>query len=222
MTDKAEGAQAPRRKRTAMEVVRSLRQPKVAATLALGFSSGLPFLLTGNTFGYWLRDEGTSLKAIGFISWVGLAYVLKPFWAPIVDRVDVPGLGRLGRRRGWMLLSQILIVLGLLGMVAVGPEGGLTAIGAFALMVAFASATQDIVIDAWRIEASADSDEMGLLSSAAQLGYRIALLVADAAIIAAAGHFGWPISYVWMAVLDRKSTRLNSSHRYISRMPSSA
>src|SRR4051812_37387597 len=160
MSEKA----APRKKRTAMEVVRSLRQPKVAVTLALGFASGLPFLLTQNTLGYWLRDGGTSLKLIGFISWVGLAYVLKPFWAPIVDRVDVPLLGRLGRRRGWMLLSQLVIALGLVAMAAVGPAGGLTALGAFALVVAFASATQDIVIDAWRIEASNDSDEMGLLS----------------------------------------------------------
>jgi PAT family beta-lactamase induction signal transducer AmpG len=199
MTDKA--AEAPRRKRTAMDVVRSLRQPKVAVTLALGFSSGLPFLLTQNTLGYWLRDEGTSLKVIGFISWVGLAYVLKPFWAPIVDRVDIPLLGRLGRRRGWMLLAQIIVAAGLVGMAAVGPSGGLTAVGAFAVMVAFASATQDIVVDAWRIEAADDSDEMGLLSSAAQLGYRIAILVADAAIIAGAAHFGWPLSYVAMAVL---------------------
>jgi len=189
------------RKRTAMEVVRSLRQPKVGVTLALGFASGLPFLLTQNTLGYWLRDEGTSLKLIGFISWVGMAYVLKPFWAPIIDRLDVPLLGRLGRRRGWMLLSQIVIALGLIGMAAVGPSGGLTALGAFALVVAFASATQDIVIDAWRIEASSDSDEMGLLSSAAQLGYRVAILVADAAIIAGAAHYGWPHSYVAMAVL---------------------
>ncbi|WP_296595994.1 MFS transporter [Phenylobacterium sp.] len=191
----------PRRKRTAMEVVRSIRQPKVAVTLGLGFASGLPFLLTQNTLGYWLRDEGTSLKVIGFISWVGMAYVLKPFWAPIVDRVDVPLLARLGRRRGWMLLSQIIVAAGLVGMAAVGPSGGLTAIGAFAVMVAFASATQDIVIDAWRIEAASDSDEMGLLSSAAQLGYRIAILIADAAIIAGAAHFGWPASYVAMAVL---------------------
>jgi len=191
----------PRRKRTAMEVVRSIRQPKVAVTLGLGFASGLPFLLTQNTLGYWLRDEGTSLKVIGFISWVGMAYVLKPFWAPIVDRVDVPLLGRLGRRRGWMLLSQIIVAAGLIGMAAVGPSGGLTAIGAFAVAVAFASATQDIVIDAWRIEAASDSDEMGLLSSAAQLGYRIAILIADAAIIAGAAHFGWPASYVAMAVL---------------------
>ena len=191
----------PRRKRTAAEVLRELRQPKVAMMLALGFSSGLPFLLTQNTLGYWLRDEGTSLKVIGFISWVGLAYVLKPFWAPVVDRVDLPLLGRLGRRRGWMLLSQIVVAAGLVGMALVGLRGGLTAIGAFAVMVAFASATQDIVVDAWRIEAASDSDEIGLLSSAAQLGYRVAILVADAAIIAGAAHYGWPTSYVAMAVL---------------------
>ena len=197
---KADAARPPR-KRSAVEVLGALRRPKVGVMLALGFASGLPFLLTQNTLGYWLRDEGTSLKLIGFISWVGLAYVLKPVWAPVVDRLDLPWLGRFGRRRGWMLLSQVAVALGLLGMAAVGPSGGLTALGAFALVVAFASATQDIVIDAWRIEAADDSEEMGLLSSAAQLGYRIAILVADAAIIAAAAHVGWPPSYVAMAVL---------------------
>lgn len=191
---------AARRKRTAMEVLASVRQPKVAVMLALGFSSGLPFLLTANTFGYWLRDEGTSLKAIGFISWVGLAYTMKVFWAPIVDRVDVPLLGRLGRRRGWILFAQLLVALGLIGMATVGVAGGLTAIGAFALLTAFASATQDIAIDAWRIEAAADSDEVGLMTSAAQLGYRIALLVTDALIIAIAARVGWPMSYVGMAI----------------------
>src|SRR5881227_2942695 len=121
------------RKRSFMDVLRGLRQPKVAVMLALGFSSGLPFLLTANTFGYWLRDEGTSLKAIGFISWVGLAYTMKVFWAPIVDRVDLPIVGRLGRRRGWMLLAQALVIAGLIGMASVGTAGGLTVIGAFAL-----------------------------------------------------------------------------------------
>src|ERR1700761_4302210 len=135
-----------------MDVVRALGQPRVALITAEGFSSGLPFMLTANTFGYWLRDEGTSLKAIGFISWVGLAYSMKVFWSPIVDRVDVPLLGRLGRRRGWMLLSQIAVAVGLVGMASVGVKGGLAAVGAFALLTAFASATQDIVIDAWRIE----------------------------------------------------------------------
>ena len=192
---------APRKKRTAMEVLGQIRQPKVAVMLALGFASGLPFLLTQNTLGYWLRDEGISLKVIAFASWAGLAYVFKPLWAPIVDRVDVPVLGRFGRRRGWMLLTQLVVAVGLVVMALVGPSAGLTAIVAVAVVVAFASATQDIVIDAWRIEAADDADEMGLLSSAAQLGYRVAILVADAAIIAGAAHFGWPVSYVAMAVL---------------------
>jgi len=197
----AEAKPAPRRKRTALEVLRELRQPKVAVMLALGFSSGLPFLLTANTFGYWLRDDGTSLVAIGFISWVGFAYAFKVYWSPLVDRIDVPLLGRLGRRRGWMLLCQILVVIGILGMAAVGTAGGLAVIGAFALLTAFASATQDIAIDAWRIEAASDADEVGLMTSAAQVGYRMALLVTDALIIAAAARVGWPLSYVGMAVL---------------------
>ena len=148
--------------------------------LALGFSSGLPFLLTGNTFGYWLRDGGTSLKAIGFISWVGLAYFLKFLWSPIVDRVDLPLFGRLGRRRGWMLFAQVLVAAGLVGMSVVGVGHGLVELGAFAVLVAFASATKDISIDAWRIEAASDSDEFGLMTSAAQLGYRMALWITDA------------------------------------------
>ncbi len=189
------------RKRSAREVLREIRQPKVAVMLALGFASGLPFLLTANTFGYWLRDDGTSLVAIGFISWVGFAYAFKVYWSPLVDRIDVPLLGRLGRRRGWMLLCQLLVTIGLLGMAAVGTAGGLAAIGAFALLTAFASATQDIAIDAWRIEAASDPDEVGLMTSAAQVGYRIALLVTDALIIAAAARVGWPLSYVGMAVL---------------------
>ena len=86
----AAAAPAKPPKRTAMQVLKSLRQPKVAVMLALGFASGLPFLLTGNTFGYWLRDEGTTLKAIGFLSWVGLAYSFKYLWAPLVDRLDAP------------------------------------------------------------------------------------------------------------------------------------
>src|SRR6266849_4123528 len=121
-------------------------RPRVATMLLLGFSSGLPFLLTGNTLSYWLRDFGISLTAIGFLSWVGLAYSLKPLWSPLVDRLDAPLLGRLGRRRGWLLATQMLICIGLLAMAAIGPDGGLVLFGAFALLVAFASSTQDIVV----------------------------------------------------------------------------
>jgi hypothetical protein len=100
-----------------------------------------------------------------------------------------------------MLLSQLLVVAGLIGMASVGVSAGLGVIGAFALLTAFASATQDIAVDAWRIEAASHADEVGLLTSAAQLGYRVALLIADAAIIAAAQRIGWPLSYGAMAVL---------------------
>src|SRR3954471_1390724 len=98
--------------------------PRVLVMLALGFSSGLPFLLVGNTFGFWLRDEGTTLKAIGFISWVGLTYSLQFAWAPLLDRVPV--LKILGQRRGWMVLSQIFIAIGLFAMAFVGTSHGLT------------------------------------------------------------------------------------------------
>src|SRR5919201_3994034 len=115
------------------QVIAALKQPKVAVMLMLGFSSGLPFLLTGNTLGYWLRDEGTTLQAIGFLSWVGLAYSLKFLWAPIVDRLDAPIFGRFGRRRGWMITSQLLVAAGLLGLSLIGLKAGLAALGILAL-----------------------------------------------------------------------------------------
>src|SRR5205823_13149377 len=149
-------------------VIASLRQPKVAVMLMLGFSSGLPFFLTGNTLGYWMRDEGTTLAAIGFLSWVGLAYSLKFLWAPLIDRLDAPGFGRLGRRRGWMVVSQLLVALGLAAIATLGLKAGLALVGVLALVVAFSSSTQDIVVDAWRIEAASDADELGLLSAAYQ------------------------------------------------------
>ena len=176
-------------------------RPRVATMLLLGFSSGLPFMLTANTLSYWLRDSGISLTAIGFLSWVGLAYSLKPLWAPVVDRVDAPVFGRLGRRRGWMFASQTLVFLGLIGMALFGPGAGLAAIGACALLVAFASSTQDIVIDAWRIEVAEDGNELGLLASAYTLGYRASLLVTEALILIFANHLGWQVAYGFMAAL---------------------
>jgi PAT family beta-lactamase induction signal transducer AmpG len=182
-------------------VIASITQPKVAVMLMLGFSSGLPFLLTGATLGYWLRDEGTTLQAIGFLSWVGLAYSLKFLWAPVIDGVDAPAVGGLGRRRSWMVASQIVVALGLVALSLRGPAHGLATVGALALVVAFASSTQDIVVDAWRIEIAADVDELGLLSAAYQLGYRVALIVTDALILIAANHLGWNVSYSIMAAL---------------------
>jgi len=171
---------------------------KVLTMTALGFSSGLPFLLVGNTFGFWLRDEGTTLKAIGFISWVGIAYSLQFVWAPLLDRV--PALRVLGQRRGWMLLSQIATAAGLFAMALVGTRYGLVALGACALVVAFSSATQDIAISAWRIEIAADADELGLLTSANTVGYRVALLCTDSLILVSAQHLGWPFSYTLCGV----------------------
>ena len=181
-------------------VLRGLGQRKVAVMLMLGFASGLPFMLVGNTMGYWLREGGIELATIGFASWVGLAYSFKFLWAPIIDKVRAPRRGRWrGQRRGWMALAQVAIALGLLGMALVGPAGGLGAFVGLALVAAFASATQDIVIDAWRIESSEKGEELALLSSAYQLGYRAALLVTDALILILAAHIGWMASYELMA-----------------------
>src|SRR5215472_3999441 len=170
-------------------------RPKTLAMLLLGFSSGLPFLLVGNTFGYWLRDEHTSLTAIGFLSWVGIAYSLKFLWAPLMDRVDLPLFKQLGHRRGWMMFSQILVALALSAMGATGTKAGLGRLGALALVVAFASSTQDIVVDAWRIESADDGEEQGLLASAYQFSYRLALLATDSLILVVAATVGWRMSY---------------------------
>ena len=184
-------------------VLRGLRQPRTLIMLMLGFASWLPFMLVGNTLGYWLREVGIELTMIGFLSWVGLCYSLKFLWAPLIDRIQVPLLGSwFGLRRGWMLLSQALVMIAFLAMAAIGPAPHqLGWFGAFALLGAFASATQDIVIDAWRIETCEDNEAMALLSSAAQLGYRAALLLADAWILVLAAGQGWALSYQVMAAL---------------------
>src|ERR1700744_5241163 len=160
---------------------REYLSPRVLPMLALGFSSGLPFLLVGNTFGFWLRDEGTTLKAIGFISWVGIAYSLQWVWGPFLDRV--PMLRFLGQRRGWLLLIQLFLVAGLLGMGANrrSRRGGV--LGVLALVVAFASSVQDIAINAWRIEIASDADEMGLLTAAYTMAYRVAMICTDSLIL---------------------------------------
>lgn len=190
------------RKKNWRDVLKSLKQPKISVMLMLGFSAGLPFMLIGNTLGFWLREGGIELSTIGFLSWIGIVYSMKFLWSPIIDRTQVPLLSHLlGRRRGWMMLSQIVIGIALFSMAIIKPEGGLLAFGAFALVTAFASSTQDMVIDAWRIESADDSEEMALLVSGYQLGYRTALLITDALILILATHVSWSQSYQLMAVL---------------------
>lgn len=195
------------------QVLTNLRQPKVLVMLLLGFSSGIPIYLVGNTLGFWMRENGIELSTIGFLSWVGLAYSLKFLWAPLIDKLDAPLFGRwLGRRRGWMLLSQLVAAAGLIGMALVQPVGGqlvlagvvldqLVVFGVLALVVAFASSTQDIVIDAWRIESADSNEQQGLLTSTSTLGYRGALLVTDSLILIFAASIGWALSYQVMALL---------------------
>jgi PAT family beta-lactamase induction signal transducer AmpG len=197
VTDNPNATPAPR-KAGAKDVFKALGRGRVLITLLLGFGSGLPFLLTGATLSIWLAEGDVTLAAIGFISWVGLAYSFKFVWAPVVDRFDVPLLGRFGRRRGWMLLSQFVVGAALVAMALIGPEGGLTALGAAALVTAFASATQDIAVDAWRIESAENDEDMGLLTSAFQLGYKFAILAGNALILFFASWFGWNGAYaIW-------------------------
>ena len=175
------------------------RKPVVVSLAFLGFSAGLPYLLVFSTLTAWLRDEGVSRSAIGFFAWVGMMYSIKVVWAPFVDRLKLPWLNRtLGRRRSWMLLAQLGIMLALVGMSWVGPAQ-LTHLAVLALVVAFSSATQDIAIDAYRIEAAPAQDQAAL-SAAYILGYRSALLVSGAGALYAAEYLGWAEAYQVMAL----------------------
>lgn len=181
---------------------------RVLTLFALGFSSGLPLLLVFGTLSFWLRESGVSRTSIGFFSWVALAYGVKWLWSPLVDRLPIPGLSRLmGRRRSWMLLSQLIIMAALAGMAYSDPNTQIVNLALFALAVAFASATQDIVVDAYRIEAAPEHMQ-GTLAAAYMTGYRLAMIMAGAgalAIAAWAGSdlgydpHGWQVAYLCMA-----------------------
>ncbi len=188
-------------RRSAGAVLRSLGRPKVGLMLALGFSSGLPFMLVGNTFNYWLADDRLDLKVIGFASWVGLSYTLQFLLAAVVDNLKLPWLARLGRRRSWMLLTQVTVAAGLFGMAASDPRTHLAQSVAFAVLAAFASASQDVAMNAWRIETAVDAAELDLLTSAYSLGYRVANILTQAVILFMAQVMGWAASYGVFAAL---------------------
>ena len=172
--------------------------PRVAAMLFLGFSSGLPFPLVLTTLSARLRQAGIDRTTIGYFSLVGLAYSLKFFWSPIVDRLRLPMLGTLGRRRSWMLLAQIGIATGLAALALHDPASNATTIAWLAVFTAFCSATQDIAVDAWRIEA-VDAQWQGSMAASYQIGYQIALIAGGAGALFAASGYGWTDAYLVMA-----------------------
>ena len=185
-------------------------EPPSLRMLSLGFAAGLPLLLVLGTLSFWLREAGINRSTIGYLSWVGLAYGFKWCWAPLVDRLPIPLLTRaLGRRRSWLLVSQLMIVCGLIGMAFSDPKIALMPIVWFALLTAFGSATQDIALDAFRIE-SADVDRQAALAAAYQTGYRLAMIWAGAGVLWIAARAevanpqnydpnSWKVAYLVMA-----------------------
>ncbi len=177
------------------------REPRLLAILLMGFSSGLPLALTGATLGIWLAEAGLSLTAIGLFALVGTAYNFKFVWSPIIDRLPLPVLTRLlGRRRGWAVVIQALLGLAIIALGFADPriDPWWTALGAVA--VAFLSASQDIVIDAYRVELLEDR-EQAAGAAATQVGYRFGMLAAGAGALYLATFFGWQATYAAMGAL---------------------
>ncbi len=191
---------APRR-RTFLTALRVYAERPSLVTVALGFSAGLPYFLVFDTLSAWLRASGLSLEVIGFFSLVTLIFTFKFLWAPFIDRAQVPVLTPwLGHRRSWMLLCQLAIMLGLWLVAGSDPTRSLGTIAFFAFLVGVSSATQDIAIDAWRIEV-AEVSKQGAMAAAYQWGYRLAIIVAGAVPLLLAQARGWNFSYAVMAAL---------------------
>jgi PAT family beta-lactamase induction signal transducer AmpG len=177
------------------------RQPRVISMLFLGFGSGLPYYLVYGTLSAWLRQEHIVRGTIGMLAWIGLIFTAKFLWAPIVDRVPLPGLQHLlGRRRSWMFVAQIGVVVALVNLSTAHPAANLTQVALGALFLAFCSATQDIAMDAWRIESAPDK-EQGAMAGAYQLGYRVAIICSTFGALHIAAFAGWHASYATMAGL---------------------
>ena len=175
-------------------------RPTVLGMVFFGFSAGLPYLLVFSTLTAWLTEEGVSRSAIGLFAWVGMTYSVKVIWAPIVDRAVIPFFGRvLGQRRSWILFGQMLVVFGLIAISIFGVSN-LPLLALFSVIVAFGSSTQDIAIDAYRIEAI-EEEYQGAMSASYILGYRIALLIAGAGAFYVASFTAWSNVYLVMAVL---------------------
>lgn len=173
-------------------------QPAAWTMFLFGFSSGLPFLLVAGTLAYWLKENGIELKDITMIASAGMTYAFKFVWAPLLDHGRIPGFGRLGQRRGWLLFAQLGVTAGLLAMAVLTPQQ-LVPFVAATLAVAFFGATQDIAVDAYRIEI-APIEAQGALVATYSLGYRIGLLLAGAVALILADHLPWRLVYALMAL----------------------
>ena len=213
MTTPTPGAPSLADKPSWLQTLKVYLEPASLRMLSLGFSAGLPLLLVFGTLSFWLREAGIDRSTIGFLSWVGLAYGFKWVWSPLVDRLPIPVLTRLlGRRRSWLLLAQGMVMTGLVMMALTDPTQALAPIVWCALAVAFGSATQDIALDAFRIE-SAATERQAALSATYQTGYRLAMIWAGAgalwiaarAEVTVAGvattyqHGAWQTAYLVMA-----------------------
>lgn len=179
----------------------ALQTRKSATMLGFGFSSGLPYALLIGTLNAWLGEVKIDLATIGVLSWIGLSYSFKFLWSPLVDRLALPGLERLGRRKSWIVLCQLVLIVAFAGLAATDPVHAIGSFALFAFLGALASATQDVAIDAWRIDVADEATSVELLSSIYQFGYRIASIVGGALALVLAGRMSWPLVYLLMAAL---------------------
>ncbi|MEX0643677.1 MAG: MFS transporter, partial [Parvularculaceae bacterium] len=199
MTQKA--ASPSSEKKSIVKALRAYLTPRGLVMLVFGFSAGLPFYLIFQTLSIWLREEGVSRSEIGLFAWVGFAFTIKFLWAPILDRAPIPFLEtRIGRRRAWMAVAQVGVAATLFAMSLANPAENLFYVAIVAILIAFASATQDIAVDAWRIEA-APVDEQGMMAAMYQYGYRTGLFIAASAPLIIADNINWPFAYQSMAAL---------------------
>jgi len=180
-----------------MDTLKKIFSRRMLVMLLVGYSAGLPLLLVGSTLQAWMTNEGVDLTAIGMVSLLGLPYVFKPLWAPFLDRYQLPFLGR---RRGWMVLFQVAIVFSILGLSMSDPKADIYVVSAWAFLITFFSASQDVVLDAYRREILPD-EELGLGSSLYVNGYRLAMLVSGAFALYLADQIPWSEVYQWMALL---------------------
>ena len=181
-----------------MTLLASLTQPKTGYMFIFGFAAGLPYALLLGTLYAWLSDAEVDVETMGVFSLIGLAYAFKFLWSPALDRIDIPFLKRLGKRKQWIVTAQLFLGAALLILSMLNP---LTSLGWFSLLAglgAFASATQDVVIDAWRVDVADEKATLDILSAVYQMGYRIAALVGGAVALFMAERLGWPTVYASM------------------------